>query len=635
MSPRIPARAKRWQRMLSLGSAGVVVSLVAAYLTFFSGPGAKAAADPTPSSGEAAAGLIALSQSYPGGLPALLGLFDTGECAGIDSLQSAPPQCQSILDEIAQLGAGQSFPGRIPDLAGSTDQTVPPDQPPDSSDQVTPDMLAEMQAQGAPADLIAGLSQNPPVLPPAYNTLPFYQGGPPPSFARAQAVIPQPPDSPTGGPSATRTTPPVSTPPTGTPTTDPATTTDPPTTTDPSTTDTSPTDTTIETTEPTTDPSTTDTTTPTETPTDTSTTTDTPTTTTDPSTTDTSTTDTTEPTTETTDTTPPPPPPPPPLLVAVGDSVTSGHEARAGGLVWRTTCDDPGTGPAAPGSSWAGNLRALLAVPWNRYFNFAHSGSATTDVLATVPYTNPCGVVSQPVRAQIADAAAVLAANPSRAGAANVAVVTAGVNDTNWTAVATQLVSRRLGGAIGRLFGAAPAWSVANPGACTDWAFGNPAGNPTPGAPPGAIPPAWNGAAASGGIAAGAASISLQLIGADPGAQVRHLLYYRWIGDPNLPNVCNPAAIRAATMINGWIGFGILVAKVVWAFLGGNPNRIQAACQLLWNPGPANIQTRLISFGIANWALVPGYPHPNAAGRAALAGCVNASLPRAAGGGVA
>ncbi|KAA2263372.1 hypothetical protein F0L68_10070 [Solihabitans fulvus] len=321
------------------------------------------------------------------------------------------------------------------------------------------------------------------------------------------------------------------------------------------------------------------------------------------------------------------------MLVAVGDSVTSGHEARAGGVLWRTTCDDPGTGPATPGSSWAGNLRALIGVPWNRYFNFAHSGSATTDVLATSPYTNPCGVVSQAARTQIADAVRVLAANPSRPGAANVAVVTAGINDTNWTAVATQLVARRIGGIIGRLAGQAPAWAVANPGACTDWAFGNPRGNP--GAPPGAVLPAWNGVAASGGIAAGAASIALNLIAADPGAQVRHLLYYRWVGDPNLPNVCNPAAIRAATMMNGWISFGILVAKIVWWFLGGNPARIQAVCQQLWNPGPGFIQTRLISWGIANWALIPGYPHPNAAGRGSLAGCVNGTLPRAAGGGIA
>jgi hypothetical protein len=291
--------------------------------------------------------------------------------------------------------------------------------------------------------------------------------------------------------------------------------------------------------------------------------------------------------------------------------------------LWRTTCDDPM-------SSWANDLRVLIGVPVNRYFNFAHSGSSTADVLGAVPYVNPCGVASQPVRPQIADATAVLRANPSAAGAANVAVATAGVNNTNWVAVATQLVSRQLGGAIAGLFGAAPGWAVANVRACTDFSLGNPAGNPT-----GAIPPAWNGAAVSGAMARDATTISLSLISADPGAQVRYLSYYRWAGDPNLPAVCANAAFMATTMINGWVAFGVLVAKIVWALLRGNPNRIQAVCQLFWNPGPLFVQTRLMSWGINNWALVPGWPHPNARGRAALGGCVNGTLPRAAGGGIA
>jgi hypothetical protein len=164
--------------------------------------------------------------------------------------------------------------------------------------------------------------------------------------------------------------------------------------------------------------------------------------------------------------------------------------------------------------------------------------------------------------------------------------------------------------------------------------MGNPAGNPTPGAPPGAIPPAWDGAAKSGGISANTAAIMLSLIGADPGAQVRQLLYYRWIRDPNLPPVCNPAVVRATTTLNGWISFGVLVARIVWALVGGNPNRIQAVCQQLWIPGPNFIQTRIVSWGTPNWAFVPGWPHPNAAGNAALANCVNGTLARAPGGGV-
>jgi hypothetical protein len=93
--------------------------------------------------------------------------------------------------------------------------------------------------------------------------------------------------------------------------------------------------------------------------------------------------------------------------------------------------------------------------------------------------------------------------------------------------------------------------------------------------------------------------------------------------------------VRATTTLNGWISFGVLVARIVWALVGGNPNRIQAVCQQLWIPGPNFIQTRIVSLGTPNWAVVPGWPHPNAAGNAALGNCVNGTLARAAGGGVA
>jgi hypothetical protein len=321
-----------------------------------------------------------------------------------------------------------------------------------------------------------------------------------------------------------------------------------------------------------------------------------------------------------------------PLLVAAGDSVTSGHEARQVNGAWRTACDDPGTAAATPGSSWAGDLRGLLGVPWNRYFNYAHSGSSTADVLSTAPYTNPCGAAFQQAGPQINDATAVLRRWPSAPGAANVAVSTAGVNDTNWVNVATLLVGRQ-NAAIGLIVGRAPAWAVTNAASCTDWLFGNAAGNPA--APPGVIAPAWDGVANGAVIAGRTMTIALALIGADPGAQVRNVLYYTWRADPNLPAVCTQAATQAVTMLNGWITIGAVVAKILWAFLGGDARRIQPVCPLAWNPGPTFIQVRLLSNGIPNNRNVPGWPHPNAAGRTALAACVDGTLPRAPGGGVA
>ncbi|HET9141753.1 hypothetical protein [Actinophytocola sp.] len=294
-----------------------------------------------------------------------------------------------------------------------------------------------------------------------------------------------------------------------------------------------------------------------------------------------------------------------------------------GAVVFRTTCDDPAT-------SWAEDLRALLRVPANRYFNFAHSGAKTTDVLTTSPYTNGCGAVSQQARTQIADAVAVLQNNLSRAGSANVAVTTAGINNTNWVTVAGNLVSRQLG------LGGAPAWAVANAAACTDYVLGNP--NGSPGAPGGlgaAVPPAWDGQARAGAITADVAQIAIRLITADPGAQVRHLLYYKWNNDPYIPPACVAVAQRSTDLLNGWISLGIVVAQIQWATAGFNPNRIGVGCAQTWLLGPQNVQMTLTSSGIPNNMQVPGWPHPSMAGRADLAACVDRLLPRAQGGGVA
>lgn len=294
-----------------------------------------------------------------------------------------------------------------------------------------------------------------------------------------------------------------------------------------------------------------------------------------------------------------------------------------GAVAWRTTCDDLAT-------SWAEDLRTLLGVPAARYFNFAHSGARTVDVLTTSPYTNGCGAVSQQARTQIADAIAVLQNNPSRAGAANVAVVTAGINNTNWVAVAGDLVNRQLG------FGGAPAWAVANAAACTDYVLGNRNGNP--GAPGGlgvAVPAAWDGEARAGAVTAGVAQIAIGLIAADPGAQVRHLLYYKWNNDPYIPPACVAVAQRSTDLLNGWITLGVVVAQIQWMTAGFNPNRIGAGCGQTWLLGPQNVQMVLTSTGIPNNIRVPGWPHPSMAGRADLAACVNRLLPRAQGGGVA
>src|SRR5689334_13619594 len=119
-------------RLLAATAAGVAMVLITTFLTQFPSRAAAGSVGPqSTSADEAAAGLVALAPSYPGGLPALLGLFETGECAGIQSYETAPPACTSILDRIAQLGAGHAFPERIPDLSGNPGEIVPPNVPPD------------------------------------------------------------------------------------------------------------------------------------------------------------------------------------------------------------------------------------------------------------------------------------------------------------------------------------------------------------------------------------------------------------------------------------------------------------------------------------------------------------------------
>ena len=149
---------------------------------------------------------------------------------------------------------------------------------------------------------------------------------------------------------------------------------------------------------------------------------------------------------------PPPPPPAGPRVVALGDSVTSGHVGGTGPGRDVTVCDHPLT-------SYADNLRVQLGVP---AVNVAHSGATTSAVLTASPYINPCGDVSQQARPQIADAVAALQAAPSQPGRRNVSVVTAGLSDTNLVAVLRDII-------------ADPAAAAASPQACHEVVHGNPA----------------------------------------------------------------------------------------------------------------------------------------------------------------
>jgi hypothetical protein len=126
---------------------------------------------------------------------------------------------------------------------------------------------------------------------------------------------------------------------------------------------------------------------------------------------------------------PPVPPVPanPGLLVAFGDSVTSGHNVQPNASGFNvllnkpnpgvTTCDDPVY-------SYANALSTMLGIPAGGYTNVAHSGATTTEALSATGFKNSCNQVVQPVASgsEVAQASAVLAANPSNGNVVNVSV---------------------------------------------------------------------------------------------------------------------------------------------------------------------------------------------------------------------
>jgi hypothetical protein len=323
----------------------------------------------------------------------------------------------------------------------------------------------------------------------------------------------------------------------------------------------------------------------------------------------------------------------PGLLVAFGDSVTSGHHATPDAVGFNalgnptpsvTTCDDPQY-------SYANALATLLGVAPASYTNVAHSGATTDQVLNQSPFTNSCGQTVQPAASgtEVAQAAKILSASPSQGKVVNVAVGTGGANDANWVPILTGLILTSLGQP-----GKAPAGTplptpaqVANQNACKTYVFGQ-----------------WTGPAMSGQLAVNVATIALNLISADPGAFVRYVGYYDFgTGSPTvatfggvlnyLPTTCSSAITAGVGFTNGVQRIGITAAKIIRLLSNNDPSRIgwvDPQCAGAWNPAAPFMQVNLVSYPPApnNTVLVPGYPHPSPQGMTAIANCVNLSLPR-------
>ena len=367
----------------------------------------------------------------------------------------------------------------------------------------------------------------------------------------------------------------------------------------------------------------------------------------------------------------------PGLLVAFGDSVTSGHNATQamnprGGLLGtpsginpdRTTtpgvtvCDDQAY-------SYAKALATLLGVPAGGYTNVAHSGATTSEVLSATKFMSSCLQQVQPAPGQpnlgseIAQATALLAASPCKGQVVNVAVGTGGANDSNWVPLLAGLILRSFGVPEGD---APKDGSVLYPkdvdilgkdGAanCSAWVRDN-----------------WQGYQGpyAGSLAINVAAISLALINADPGAFVRYVGYYDFgTGSPkvtfeikafgktltsNLPYLvanCAAAITAGVGWTNGVQRIGVTAAEIIWLLAGNDPSRlgwVNPQCAGAWVPASNFVQPGLVdhTFDAAGKVVngkdgkpidVPGYPHPlDPTGTGAIANCVNLSLPRTAAG---
>jgi hypothetical protein len=267
-------------------------------------------------------------------------------------------------------------------------------------------------------------------------------------------------------------------------------------------------------------------------------------------------------------------PPGLPVLIALGDSVTSGH--HGGGKT--TVCDDPSYG--YPARVFA-NLQSASGEDWflaDQYVNLAHSGFGTQEVLQGG--ANAC---KASFGAPITDAVTLLKQHAG-SGVPNQVVISVGINNTNWVTV---LEGVGLAVALGQKMTAAQcAAKIAT----------------------------WNGpnvAFIDGdtGIFQGVLSIVNQLVEADPRAQISFVGYYNMANTgfsntdnsgPYAPAVCSAAVADSQKAINNWIqeaiGAGGNTTFVDTSFLDGK----NAELQQLTGKG-LNVSST-------------GWPHPNAAG---------------------
>jgi len=263
-----------------------------------------------------------------------------------------------------------------------------------------------------------------------------------------------------------------------------------------------------------------------------------------------------------------------PVLVALGDSITAGHHKDY--VFGRTVCNDATYGyPNFYNYTLAGE--ATFYPQWTpTYENDARSGFGTADVITGGQ--DACGASWS---STLQTAAATL---HQHAGSWNRIVVTAGVDDTNWTEVVSDV--------------AADSWAGANPfyslSSCQNSVDG------------------WTGWSSSvrTTITDNVAFISQYLLGSahgDPTARLTWLSYYDIAGTGPTPAICADPFDTARQMLDITIQNGLKDVPHVWvdvnAIIGGRGDLLQG----------------FYATDVPPFTVLPGWPHPNTDGAIAIA----------------
>ena len=279
-----------------------------------------------------------------------------------------------------------------------------------------------------------------------------------------------------------------------------------------------------------------------------------------------------------------------PVLVALGDSITSGHHRDS--AVAPTICNDPSYG--YPSYVWK-SLELSLPAQWRGtgYYNFARSGYSTVGVIGGEE-VDACGNVYS--TSPLQDAQSILSAHKETWSRV---VITAGIDNTNWTTVIGAIASHNYSWPNVTYGRALCASDLAN----------------------------WSGfdLSVQHGIVTDIHTIMNRIVEADPGAMITWRGYYNMAGTGTsnggtltaipVPAVCATAVQTAVVSLNVTIKQGLLGFAPYYRFV--NSDQKMHSANALIQPFYAHWDASTVLLAIQSYA--PGWPHPNAGGAAAMA----------------